>query len=137
MATKPIEDARSWSKKQPITSVLKRTSRPDRPISCVHQEETRRAACPIILVWQYDKVDASSYKTEASAQPVKRLRSILRTSLKKESAAQPITSIGRIIFGRTFFGRLFNCYITVTFFGESSRSDGLLVSDNQIIPTVI
>ena len=34
-------------------------------------------------------------------------------------------------------GRLFNRYITVTFFGESTRSNGLLVSANQIILTVI
>ena len=126
MAKKPIEDERIWSEKHPIRSVLNRTSQSDRPISCVHQEETRRAARPIRFVWQDDKADASSYKTEASAQPIKRLRSILRTNLQTEASAQPIkrlrsilwtnlqteasdqpiTYIGRIIFRRTFFGRI-------------------------------
>ena len=89
--------------KQPIRSVLNRTSRSDGPISRVHQEETRRAARPIRFVSQDDKADASTYKTEASALPIEGLQSILRTNLQTEASAQPITSIGRIIFGRTFF----------------------------------
>ena len=96
MAKKPIEDARSWSAKQPIRSVLNRTSRSDGPISRVHQEETRRAARPIRFVWQDNKADASSYKTEVSAQPIERLQIILRTNLQKEASAQPIKRLRSI-----------------------------------------
>ena len=44
------------------------------------QEETRHPSHSIRFVWQDDKADASSYKTEASAQPIKSLWSILRTN---------------------------------------------------------
>ena len=91
---------------RPIRSVLSRKSPSDGPISRVHEEKTRRPYCPIRFVWQDDKADASSYGQVASAQPIKRLRSILRTNHKKEFSAQPITSFGWIIFGRTFFGQI-------------------------------
>ena len=68
----------------------------DGPISHVHQEETRHAARPIIFVWQDNKADASSYKTEVSAQPIERLQSILRTNLQKEASDQPIKRIRSI-----------------------------------------
>ena len=69
----------------------------DGPISRVHKEKTRFPSRPIIFVWQDDKADALSYEQVASAQPIKRLRSILWTNHKTKVSAQPITSFGRII----------------------------------------
>ena len=125
MAKKPKEDAISWSADRPIRSVLSRTSPSGGTISCVNEEKTRFHLCPIRFVWQDDKADALSYGQVASAQPIKRLRSILRTNHKTEASAQPITSFGRIILQ------------TNLRIDQSHPSNGLFVSANQITRMVI
>ena len=106
-------------------------------------KKRRRAACTIRFVWQEARWTPRHTRRKhrlSQSQPSVELSSVglssdglssdglssVGSSLKTESSAKPIISIGRIIFGRTFFRRLFNHYITITFFGESTRSDGLL-----------
>ena len=109
---KQKEDAGSWSADRPIRSVLIKTSPSDRPISRVQEEKTRFPSRPIRSVWQDDKADASSYRQVASAQPIKSLRSILRTNHKTKLLYRPFTSFGRTIFRTNFH------------IGQSHPSDG-------------
>ena len=59
-------------------------------------------------------LDGSSLKTESLAQPITSIGRIIfrwtffaRIILQTKSSARPITAIGRIIFGRIIFGRTF------------------------------
>ena len=79
----------------------------------VHQTDQSVAFTNKRFVWQDNKADASSYRQVASAQPIKRLRSILWTNHKTEVSAWPITFFGRIILQTessahpiTSFGRI-------------------------------
>ena len=154
MAKKPKEDARSQSEKQPIRSVrqgqVNRTGQSEASITgqsigrtnqIAFTNKRRRADCPIRFILQEARRTPRHTRWKhriSQLEPSVGLSSVGLSldglsfdgisldgsSLKTESSAQPITSIGWTILGRTFFGRLLNRFITVTFFGESTRLNG-------------